>query len=373
MKFESQNNRTERLPEPSAEVRTNIEGAYHFFNNFGLSPREDRLLHGEPTQTQLDDLAAWREEHFEGGIEMATPEIFDQKTLLAVSLWRQREGENINYLLGKGAGVEVTLRGRAIGRKKKDITFPYRTHSDFELYGVEYNQEGDIGDIDIGTNEFWKVFGGQEYYPTTRTKGLFNLPPNLLHETAQPVQFGDIEVLVPELELLFLDKLTKPESTPRAEGNDAELLAMTYDLNPEKLHQYAEEYIIKPALEQVDQDVESITSNQVTAITNNLVAKRNRLLAEEGVADKTTVVSELNADFALAPQGLGMKMIGLHSNYFTSLTPDMVNEELVVIDQAYIDALSERIKTSVQEQIEACSSIHARIDNALAKVQSVNN
>ena len=42
-----------------------------------------------------------------------------------------------DYLFGKGVGVELALRGTVVGREKNPIVFPYRSHSDFEIYGTE--------------------------------------------------------------------------------------------------------------------------------------------------------------------------------------------------------------------------------------------
>ena len=63
--------------------------------------------------------------------------------------------------------------------------------------------------------------------------GLKNLPESYMDETHQVVDFYGIEVLVPCLEVLYVDKMLKKESTPRPEGYDAELLAKKYKLNPE--------------------------------------------------------------------------------------------------------------------------------------------
>lgn len=65
---------------------------------------------------------------------------------------------------------------------------------------------------------FKKVLGAQEFFPLTKTKGLKNLPPDLLHTTAEAVNFGGIEIFIPELELLFLDKYFNAEISLRPEG-----------------------------------------------------------------------------------------------------------------------------------------------------------
>ena len=104
----------------------------------------------------------------------------------------------VYYLFGKGHAVEIALIGDVQDRIAAKRDFPFRTHSDFDLYGVP---------LDVEYSESFKlVFGAQETYDPTETKGLHNLPPGLLHNTAEKVDLGGLSVLIPQLELLFLDK-----------------------------------------------------------------------------------------------------------------------------------------------------------------------
>lgn len=232
-----------------------ISQARDFFRGFGLPMTQNGLVDTHRLQPDhIDRLQKWRKVvNGEGGVEMPTEDEFYKKVLLAVSLWPQQESGRINYLLGKGAGVEIALRGNARGRIKRPVIFPYRQHSDFELYDVHYNAGPNGANLDrvrVYSDEFVAVFGGQEYFPPTKTKGLEGLPPDLLDTTYETVDLGGLSMFTPELELLFLDKVIAAEHTPRmVDGiilTDAELLARQYQLDSEKIAAYLEEYVIKP-------------------------------------------------------------------------------------------------------------------------------
>ena len=124
----------------------------------------------------------------------------------------------IDYLFGKGVGVELALRGEVVGRVKNSIDFPYRSHSDFELYNC--NGYDKISESKL----FLKVFGAQEWYPKDCTKGLHGIEDGVMYSTYDTVIYKGKYYLVPEFELLFLDKFTRQESTPRDVGCDAFLL-----------------------------------------------------------------------------------------------------------------------------------------------------
>ncbi len=119
------------------------------------------MLKGDVSPTQLKSLSDWHEITSDEGIDMPTKKIFYKKVLLAVSLWPQKDIEGINYLLGKGIGVEIALRGNVRGRSRQTTDFLYRSHSDFELYGVSEDNE------EIYPKEFKQIFGAQDRYPKT--------------------------------------------------------------------------------------------------------------------------------------------------------------------------------------------------------------
>lgn len=216
-----------------------IKEARELFENMGIPLEEDGTISKDLSMEQIDKLKEWYNNTRDGTVQMPTEQSFYENVLLAISLFPQEENENINYMFGKGIGIEVAIRGNVEGRAKNDIEFPYRSHSDFEMYGMDRNYDP----------QFAEIFGAQERYPTTMTKGLSDLPSELMPSTAEKVNLDGITVLVPQLELLFLDKYLKQESTPREEGIDAALLAKQYDLDYGLVYKYLLEYSIKPQIE----------------------------------------------------------------------------------------------------------------------------
>lgn len=215
-----------------------IAEAREMFEKMGIPIDENGMISKDLSREQIDKLKEWYNNTMVNGIQMPTEQAFYENVLLATSLFPQTENENINYMFGKGIGIEVALRGEVANRTKNDIEFPYRSHSDFEMYGMD-------GDYDP---TFREIFGAQERYPTTKTKGLAQIEPGLMADNAEKVNLDGVTLLVPQLEMLFLDKYLKQESTPRGEGVDAALLAKQYDLDYGRVYKYLLDYSIKPAI-----------------------------------------------------------------------------------------------------------------------------
>lgn len=215
-----------------------VKEAKELFKDMGILVEEDGTISKDLSIEQMDKLKEWYDNTRDGTIQMPTEQSFYENVLLATSLFPQEENGNINYMFGKGIGIEIALRGKVEGREKNDVDIPYRSHSDFEMYGMD-------GDYD---SQFIEIFGAQERYPTTKTKGLVELPPDLMPSTVEEVELDGVKVLVPQLELLFLDKYLRQESTPREDGLDAVLLAKQYDLDYGLVYKYLLEYSIKPEI-----------------------------------------------------------------------------------------------------------------------------
>ena len=182
----------------------------------------------EKRTVDIDKLVAYQKSTSPNGIIMPTKDILVAKVCAALMLLPQKEQNGqINYLFGKGIGIEIALLGNCPGRQTSDASFEVRSHSDFEIYDVKDDKIFDQ------YPEFQQVFGAQEYFPESQTKGLVDIPSGYLDRTHQIVDFYGIEVLVPSLEVLYVDKCLRTESTPRPEGYDAHLLAKKYKLNPE--------------------------------------------------------------------------------------------------------------------------------------------
>jgi hypothetical protein len=188
---------------------------------------------------------------------------------------------NITYLFGKGIGAEIALQGEVAGRTKRQQEVPYRTHSDFEIYAINEQEPP------AGFEAFRKVFGSQETYPVAKTKGLSELPPTYLHDTAEEVDLGGVSVLVPKLEVQFVDKLEKGNDRveTRLRGySDAELLAQTYELDAEEVHGLIDDYVIAPAARNTD------TTRQLNRLRKNAL-----MMGPESLANATIGVGKGDA------------------------------------------------------------------------------
>ena len=214
------------------------------------------------------------------GMDMPTLEIFREKIKMAIALAPQvNSSGEINYLFGKGVGAELAIRGNVKGRKKYNRNFPYRCHSDFEIYdanGMGY------------TEEFKKVFGAQECFPKTKTKALSGMDETLMDATYETVEYEGNEYLIPELEILFLDKFLRKEGTPRKEGCDAILLLKEYDLDMEKIKKYYEQYVVK----QEEVDYEKFYDPQIEAFEKRALNEMECLLEDE--EEEITLENKVN-------------------------------------------------------------------------------
>ncbi|MEW6722533.1 MAG: hypothetical protein AB1324_04685 [Candidatus Micrarchaeota archaeon] len=256
-----------------------VREARAYFKGLGLKVGQDGLVARDLGPSLVRKLAEWHKSSsgaFDGGglgLEMPTATDFYRKVYLAVSLWRQYEDERTPYLLGKGVGVEIALRGGIAGRRKSPLEFSFRTHSDFEFYAVEYKTDetgANIRGENVYPEVFLEVFGAQEYFPPTKTKGLCGLPPDLLIRSAEEVDFGGIPIRIPNLELLFLDKFLAPGIKERPEGSDAEVLARQYKLDNEAVLTQLDRYHIKPAIERELMGMKEYPQKQFESIKRNI-------------------------------------------------------------------------------------------------------
>ena len=368
-------NPSEVQPQPEAQQekpRKDVEAvkeAQNFFRSLGLAVENDGLVTKEPTGEQLVKLREWHDQTRDGGIDMPTEKAFYEKVLLAISLWRQQEGEKTNYLLGKGTGVEVALRGNITGRTKRPIEFSYRSHSDFELYGVDYEaaENGtNLGGKPVYTEPFVKIFGSQEYFPVTKTKGLKNIPPTLLYDTAEVVDFGGVSARVPQLELLFLDKYMARESTPRPEGHDVELLARQYVLDRAKTHQYLDQLVIEPAVAQIQAQTQRDYQGQLDSIKRNIAFTRREFEEEEIDPAPQDLVARINERIQSMLDIHGMEKSisysGIRLNLWETLTPEQIDNEGNIVDQEFLRKLEAKVKDMETTAIARYNNKHQELD-----------
>lgn len=358
--------------EARAEVHTlnpaeAIQSAQEFFRSQGFNIDEAGLVSPDLTEEQLQQLAAWHHStEGEGGVDMPDEDTFYKKVLLGVSLWRQEEAGRINYLMGKGVGAEISLRGTIEGRTKRTINFPYRSHSDFELYAA-YNPEE--GKQKVYTPQFLRVFGSQEYFPSTDTKGLKNLPPNLLYETAETVDLGGIKVKVPQLELQFLDKWNSAESTPRAEGNDAELLAQQYVLDRELVRKYLIELVIKPKTEKAKGKIDLTIKDHFSAITRLLRGAKN-LSVENGEEPTTRAMAQNLNEQMESYMGLSNVSVGgVNADFWIPIEAGQIDMEGHIIDEDLKQQIVAKIEAKAEADIRRIVDREQQMDQLFDKIE----
>lgn len=367
-------------PIEQAKPRNDVEAikeAQNFFSSIGLAVESNGFITSAPTQEQITKLQEWQKSTTgDLGIIMPSEQDFYRKTLLAVSLWRQQEGDKTNYLLGKGAGVEVALRGNIQNRTKRPIEFSYRSHSDFELYGVDYNageNGANLGGKPIYTEAFQEVFGSQEYFPVTKTKGLKNLPPTLLSETAEVIDFGGVPVRVPQLELLFLDKYMAKESTPRVEGHDADLLARQYVLTLPRIHEYLDQLVIEPAVAEIQQRTQRDYQSQLDGIKRNIGWVRQEF--EESGIDPAPqdLVKKLNerTQAMLDIYGSESNVVssGIRLNLWETVKPEQIDASGNIIDQDFLQRLQDKVRQMESTAIERYRGKHQEVDQLFEDIE----
>ena len=372
--FETATPTEQKKPRNDVEA---VEEAQNFFSSIGLAVEANGLITSEPTQEQITKLQEWQKSTTgDLGVIMPTEQDFYRKTLLAVSLWRQQEGKKTNYLLGKGTGVEVALRGNIQNRTKRPIEFSYRSHSDFELYGVDYNageNGANLGGKPIYTEAFREVFGSQEYFPVTKTKGLKNIPPTLLHDTAEVVDFGGVPVRVPQLELLFLDKYMAKESTPRTEGHDADLLARQYVLDRARIHQYLDQLVIAPAVSEIQKRTQRDYQSQLDGIKRNIGWIRQEF--EEAGVDPAPqdLVEKLNerTQAMLDIWGSESNVVssGIRLNLWETIKPEQIDANGNIIDQDLLQRLQGKVQQMESAAIERYKGKHLEIDQLFDDIE----
>lgn len=237
-------------------------------------------------QEKLNKLKNYNEKTTLNGIMMQNIDDFDTKVELAVNVWPQINKENkINYLFGKGVGVELAIQGQVQNRKKHNYNFPYRSHSDFEIYNSNgYENTNDC-------KNFLYIFGSQEIYPKTSTKALKEIPVGYMDKTYETVIYNKKTYLIPELELLFLDKYMLQESTKRLDGCDAILLLKSYKLDIEKINSHFNKYIREPNLKEFNKKMDSAYEKQIIKLIK-LYDIVKQTLKEEGQEQSIEKITE---------------------------------------------------------------------------------
>ncbi len=295
------------------------------------------------------------------GVMVKTYDDFINKILLMIKLWPQKEGNTINYLFGSGIGIELALQGNVIGRKKNNNCYSYRPHNDIILYDVkiiDYEDEKD-------SYNFKEAFGNIEFYPSYELKVLSNINSNLLDNTCETVVINNHKVLIPELEILFLEKYLQRELVSREEGYDYELLFREYELDVDKIINYLEDYYIKPKISKDEKYYNGLLDKQIKAI--------ERILNNGGKI--VTNLENLELQIDSFPKGRNMNYAGISIDLWIPLSIKSIsykNKYYHIDDEKYLDKLRQRIKIYSETEYQRYEEIVVDIQN-MARNKEKNN
>lgn len=349
-------------PNPSGlDLKEKVETMIGFFNSeFDLGINEHGDLSSEPTSEQLDALRDWHEDTTDDGNIMPDMDTFTAKAVLARALMPQvNEQGEIQYLFGRGAGIELSVQGQVAGRHKRTDDVPYRSHSDFEIYGVE----ADNYDYIDHSDRFRAVFGGQEIYPVGKTKGLADLPETCLHDTAETVNFGGIEFLVPSLELQFTEKVKSANESKETELRgitDAEVLAQTYDIEGDMVHAAIDDFVVTPAENRLSPPEQEATDLS-TIIRRKLNDAKQKAMADNPAADIAALTEVLANDFPLQQFAINKGIPNLD---------ELIDSDTLELLPDTESRLREIIIGVQSSQIQELRTLHVKADEILESSQS---
>lgn len=302
-------------------------------------------------QNLLDKIKQWNDQTTlpNGVLIPEDYNLFKTKVILAASLFPQITGHTNNYLFGKGVGVEIAIQGIIKNRTVLDNSTPkVRSHSDFELYG---HTTDSVSGLEYPTG-FKTIFGAQEIYPNTQTKALKNLPENLLWSTKETVEFEGAELFIPQLEILFLDKFLRRESTPRDAGYDYELLANKYQLDWELIHEYLDKYYINIEEQRINKAHPKSIENSLGKIIN----QAQSTLTEDNKFSIQNLITLVNSYFI----GSNINISGIHSSYWINLTEEDIDQTkaTLTLNEGFIKRIKDRLDEDILSQIKKLHTIH---------------
>ena len=182
-----------------------------------------------------------------------------------------------------------------------------------------------------------------------------------------------MSVLVPQLELLFLDKYIERESTPRTEGYDADLLARQYVLDRAKIHEYLDQLVITPAILDTQRRIQRHYQMQIDGIRRNIGWIRKEF--EDVGADPalSSIVNELNArqqaDLAIWGHESSRVSSGIRLNLWESLRPEQFDADGNIIDQAFLRRLHGKLQQKARDAIEVYKSEHLEVDRLFDEIE----
>lgn len=303
--------------------------------------------------SDLKDIRNYHIETSSEGIKFKTYDDFINKILLMTKIWSQIDNNKVNYLFGNSIAIEIALQGNVVGRKKNNYCYPYREHNDVILYDVKIFDYEDTED----SNDFRNTFGNVEFYPSNETKILTMLPKDLLDKTVETVIVNNKKILIPELEILFLESYLNRELISREEGYDYELLFNEYELDVDKIINYLEEYYIKPKINSDYEYYSNLLDKQIKSI--------ERILNNGGKIAAN--LDNLELQISSFPKGRNMIYAGINVDLWIPLAIDSIgynkDKHYFIDDVSYIDKLKKRINIYSENEYQRYEEILVDIQN----------
>lgn len=305
------------------------------------------LLSKEIEDSDIDSLRLWNIDSSIDGVNMPDYDSFIDKILVINKLWKQMGEDTINYLFGMGIGIELALQGNVIGRRKNNNCYPYRPHNEIYLYNVNRVN-----------NNLYKVFNNIKVYNKNSTFVLSDMPSDLMDNNYDMVMIHNHKVLIPCLEILFLDSYLSGGMDKRVEGADYELLIREYELDLDKVISYLENYYINPLINNGDSKYDGLVDEQISAI--------ERILNTGKRADRS--LFSLEEQISSYPTGNNLKYAGIYVDLWIPLDVDSVIYKkggYKIIDENYIEKLKTRVKLYKENELQRYEEIAINIKKML--------
>lgn len=290
------------------------------------------ILNKNLEDSDIENLRRWNLDTSIDGVLMPDYDTFVEKVLIAIKLWNQLEEDKINYLFGMGVGIELALQGNVINRPKKNNCYKYRAHNELYIYNVDKQNNNFYNN----NKDFFRVFNIEELYPKTRTTMLHNVDMNLMDNNYDTVLIHNQKILIPELEILFLDSYLSGQMSKRSEGADYQLLINEYDLNIDKIVSYLERYYINYNISFSNSKYDNLVEEQISAI--------ERILNTGKKVDRS--LFNLEEQISSYPKGSNFKYAGIYVDLWIPLDVESVvynKGSYKIQDLNYINKLKDRV------------------------------
>ena len=307
------------------------------------------LLKSDINEIDIDSIRLWNIDSSIDGVLMPDYDTFIDKVLVISKLWKQLEDNKVNYLFGMGIGIELALQGNVIGRKKNNNCYPYREHNELYLYDVN----------SPCSSQILKVFN-PNVYGKTKTFVLNGMNEDLMDNDYDVVMIHNHKVLIPCLEILFLDSYLSGGMERRKEGSDYELLINEYQLDVNKVISYLENYYIRSLVENSDKRYDNLVEEQIEAI--------ERILNNGKRADRS--LFSLEEQISAYPTGKNLKYAGIYVDLWIPVDVDSIvykNGSYKIIDDKYIEKLKTRVYLYKENEMQRYEEITIEIKNLLER------